>query len=506
MLRGMRTPRRLLFGLVCLASLGVFGAWAAASSGEIPRYWDSRHYLILAERLRIDAYRGVAYPYLIAGYDRLRGEPRVLRPWLWEPRPDHPDEPYAFAGLGALQALQAAACAAAIAWFLHVLVDLRFLGSPRARWAGFALLFALLWLDPLVVHFDMAIMTDSLALSASLAFCTALARLAQPDARDGPRAVAAGVLVPSGFLAGTLRPEKAWVMLGTAIASAALWELWRRRFGGPATRRREGLAVALALLCVVAVLATHRALHQPGRRWPLSISILHLRVIYPNLERIYDALPPGPQQLLSREDAADYDRHINGARDVMMEKTRGRAALLEPITRAMAKTAWRLRGPWIVLDALKDAAENLVPTASFYARLAVVLSLDRDARLQRMHGGSWWTWRKLRERTPPLATAALATGGATFALALAASLAGLVCRRRGADAGPPIASARDWIPVAAFCATNGAAFAVTQDLVIIRYALAAHVALLALVYAGALRWAFGVPSGPERPGQGSSRA
>ena len=108
-----RTLSRLvqvLLGLYLIVGV----AWFVVNLGDIPRYADTRDYLHLASTLKVDAFRGFLYPAILAGVDRILGEPSILLvPPGWDP------EGLAILGrLSILQILQACVSLLSAAYFL----------------------------------------------------------------------------------------------------------------------------------------------------------------------------------------------------------------------------------------------------------------------------------------------------------------------------------------------------------------------------------------------------
>jgi hypothetical protein len=146
----------------------------------------------------------------------------------------------------------------------------------------------------------------------------------------------------------------------------------------------------------------------------------------------------------------------------------------------------RERGLALALDVAKDALENAAATASFYARLALGAAPGLAARIG-LERRSGWTERVLSARTPRLSRAALA---AAAALALAATALAVASARERLRAGRPLLAAGAaiaWTPALALCAANAILFAAVQDLVQVRYALAAHACFLVAVYGALVR-------------------
>jgi hypothetical protein len=478
-------------------TLGILAALAAAQVvlgtlslarhiGEVRRDGDTFVFLGLSGDRPIPRDRAVLYPKLIGAADWLRGHQRSL-PEFSESPWDHPD---ATQGLLGIQIAQLLLCVASLAYFLRAILDWSQLG--RFRRVGFALALGLLALDPLVLHFALAIMTDSPALSASLVFCAALGNLGR---RRTPMWAAGALLLGAQIVAGGLRMEKNLVMLATAGASAILFA-WaaRRGLGSRGLVRRGLVALLLSSVAFVATLTGQRWVHgesEPGFAAP-DVLILNQRFVFPHLAEIYDALPESARQRLDRRQAQGFDVNLVYIRPVLYNASGGDPSLARELTHDFVRTALAERGGSIALDIAKDWLENVLSSLSFYTRLGARVTLELPVyRAHFRHGGAGGTYRHLRMFAPRLAHAQLAVAALLLLVGAGAALVGWRALGRRGEARAHGDFTLAWAPVGAFWLANSAAFAFTQDFVIVRYTLFSHVAILSLVTFGALRWALG---------------
>ena len=496
---------RRLLSLIWLAlvaiqlALGV--AWLAQNLDAIPDYGDTGDYLQLAQTLEVDAYRGIAYPAFIAGVNRLPGGAGLLRS-----AGRGESGPKMKAGVLYLQVIQLLASLAGLAYFLRVFVvpvEPRAGAGWVARTAGVLLLLLLLF-DPLVVHFGLSVMTDSLALAASLVFCAALADFGLGRTR---RWLSGPVLLASFVLAASLRVEKLWVLACATLATLAVWLLVQRR----AKPEERALPLARALGIAALVLAgslivsyLHPSAQADGRRWPMYDSMLHARIVFPNVSKVYDQLPQRVQSRLSRNDARTHDtdsivgfRVINkvtgdsgrswvkdrrqaGADGTRPSAERERRAMLETIAGVVLRERWLA----LTADIIKDALENVAATLSFYVRLGI-LARTGDVSCA---DGTQKTYEVLSKRRPRASLRFVASS--VLLVLFSTALAALALARRRKSGAPWIERRTlvTWVPVAAFVLANACAFALRADMVHIRYMLLAHAAFLVLVFRGALDW------------------
>src|SRR5688572_3280002 len=387
--------RRLLLWLwLALAALQLtLGAtWLVQNIGLIPDYGDSKEYAGLARTLKVDAYRGIGYPAILAGINALPGSVGLVRPVARPPGSE------AKHGVLYLQVLQGLVALGALVYFARTLL------APvgeRAGPLGRALTVAvvlLLLLDPLVAHFGLAVMTDSLALSGSLVTCAALAAFGLGREK---RALHGSLLFAGYLLTASVRPEKVWVLGCTTIGTLLVWA-WCER-GAPRTERllsrAHGLQIAaLALLASAGVFGLHRNAHVGGRRWSVRDSIVHSRICFPNVTEVYDQLSKKTRARVSPQEARLHDTNSITGTQVIDDATGGSGPLRKKDREEAARTGKRpsvladrremlddiagvvLREHWgrLVLDTLKDAVENTAATFSFYVRLAL---LARDGKI-----------------------------------------------------------------------------------------------------------------------------
>ena len=488
-------PLPALAAVLAAALLVLGAAWGVANLGDVPHYGDTVEYVHLAQTLEVDDYRGVLYPAFLAGLDRLLGEPSILRPFVAWHEEGPCDLSPRFAGV---QLVQAALFLPALAYFVLVFAGWAprgGLGSGRRRRVAVLVLVALLALDPLVAHFQLSVMTDGLALAGSMVFCAALTDLRW---RRTSRPLAVALLLVSFLVTAGLRAEKRWVLLATVLGVLLAWWLLRRR-SGAVPRLSRGALLALLLATAggfAAVTAVQRAVHRESGRWPLVTSMLQQRVIFPNVVATYGSLPEWIRRRIPPPAAEHFDRHHQNGRQIVDQVTRGDVAERERMVREMAAVAWRGRWPHIVGDVLRDAAENVLATPSFYVRLATHAAVDEQRFREIFYSdGTRWTYTRLEQHHPRLSRPYLAVAAALLLAGVALALARWRTLRRAGRGRPSAETLAYHAPVAVFVLLNAVLFAVASDLVHVRYALLAHVALLLAVGSAALAVAPPAPLG-----------
>ncbi|MBM4265136.1 MAG: hypothetical protein FJ144_00760 [Deltaproteobacteria bacterium] len=481
-------PILAVAGLLAASGIG----WSLLNLGRVPHYGDTVEYLRLSRGRGVDAFRGPLYPALLRIVDGLDGSPRFPRHLAWETPRAMARLPCAAPRiLTTLQIFQILVGIGAVAWFVRSFAALDLLAprlGRRATAASGAALVGALAFDPLVAHFQLSILTDGLCLSASLVACAALARVALADA---PRLRTALLLFFAVLVAASLRPEKGWVWLGTALASVVVW-----RFSGAGTRWGHALAIGATAAAVVGTLLWHRAVHEERGRWDLYTTVLNQRVIHPHLASIRGDLSPETQRLLSPEAAALYDARIHNTWRVVNEITRSDPERRSALTEELAVAALRRHAGRIAADSVSDLAEHAIATPSWYGRLVAWALEGAPVAAYRRHSEMTpRTWAALADHRPGPSLVLGVFAGAIF---LAATLLAIVACLRRSRWLREVLQPR-WVPVFAFALGNAAVFSFTADLVHIRYALFAHVACLLLAYRGALEWAAARTSPLSRP-------
>ncbi|MCL4683132.1 hypothetical protein KJ059_00095 [Myxococcota bacterium] len=482
---GSRSLLRLLVLGAAIAYLGLAAAWTGANLGDIPHYGDTMEYLAIANgRIERDSYRGPLYPALLRGLDALDGPPRFRAPIAWERA-----RTAVCRGAPVLIVLQVGQfllCALALVCFVRAtgfsLSVRRVLPVGQER-----LLVALLLFDPLVAHFSLAVMPDSLALSASLLFLVGVIHLARM--RTWPHQLAAASVALVSFLvAAGVRPEKRIVLIAVLFLTGLVWFACRHRRGvlpEPRAWRRAGVLFVCVGIAALAISSGTPAERSGTSRWDLSTTILHQRVIWPHLTKVYDELPASVQERIPRHLARFYDERIHNPWHVFNETLRADEQERRALTRAIVPVVLAELWPELLLDVAGDMIENVFATPSYYARLAVWMAQGEPrSAFEQTFEATPLTYFMFAWHHPLLSRVYTGAGAAVTAMALALALGGMRRRRLPAESWWAIVA----VPVGLFLVTNAGAFAASANLVHIRYALAAHVVGLLWVYRGALAW------------------
>lgn len=267
------TATKFLLLALSAGLLAIAAVWYLLNVTHEPAYGDTVEYWSMSQTLQIDSWRTIAYPELLRQVNRLAAQvnPRVP-----------------------LYALQTLTSITAAFYFFETLF--LFVAPARRRRLllyriGLPLAFAAL---PLVAHFNLSVLTDSLAVSFFLSGFAALVRI---FILRRATVLAIAVAAVSIFAAGFIRPERIAQFMAIVVVGA-IWVLVRRRY--------RLLLVALLLLAAgfstqQLNLATQNA--DFGRPRPTLTYALFDRVLQGRFLSLYDEMPANVRADISREDA-----------------------------------------------------------------------------------------------------------------------------------------------------------------------------------------------------------
>jgi len=469
---GMVTRRGYLLALVVSGCVGLL--WTLLNAGSVPLYGDSLEYLHAAQTMQVDQYRTILYPLILRIFGVVsHGESLPFTPWI-----------YAFQWL---------ALALSTALFVYASIKvLRLDWTSRQTFQVTAGATLVVVTNPLIAHFSIALMSDSLASSLTIACIGSLA-LALPD--DRTRAfpqwtwLAAALLLL--FLMALSRVDKlyaALVICVTVVAWAICTGRRKARIGGGTT------AVAATLLAtLVAVVYVNKTTQTYNHdRPPLDVSSLAFnRVVWPHLAETYPYLSPRAKAVISPEDALHFDEHNNHVYLLLTRLLKSDPANRAVINEVTLTTLRRFPAQ-VAGKAVFDIAKYTLPNIAFPLELVHVLPLSTATD---------WTHSRMQQNTPRLTDAALWTSQAVFLLG-GMPIALVMLLRKGR---PPIRwQLIAWLATAAV-ASNSLLFGLEAGMdAHIRYALPTYTIFQAAVAAMSLAWALTTPRDGQRTATGPS--
>lgn len=365
--------RLLLLALLAGAVQIVFGAlsWVVGLN-DVPPYGDTPEYLDLARTLRFDEYRTIGYLL-------------VLRP---------------FSGvsdgqLAMLYALQTAALCVVTTYLLMTVVA-ALPHSARALLAGRHGGVLLLWTAgvvvsaPLLLHYAEAVLTDSLATSASVLSLAAITRIALLDDRR-PITFLLSVLAASGAV--LLRAEKGYVLVGGAVLAVLLVQSSQGRRTSSAL-----LLVLVVLVPVTAATAVNRATQTADQGRPaLTVSALAFnRTVWPRMSDVHPHLPPETRAAFPPDRIADFDDNNYFVFEALQ---RFRAADGGGERHVRQATATALACCWadILRDTGRTSVEYLLAPITFAGQSLTgtgTWTSWNSSRLAEAHPRQSWVWTR----------------------------------------------------------------------------------------------------------------
>jgi hypothetical protein len=458
-----KIPKLALLAL-SVAYLLIGATWTARSFGYLTPYGDTFEYIRLSQGMQVDEYRGVLYPFLLhwmGGGDQSPFNPLPI------------------------QIVQTLLFAVSLAYFFRIAFGVTFFrrrhhGQAVPLWAVGT--FCLLALDPLISHFNLSVMTDSLCLSCVLVFCSTLGDMATRRRRLW---VPASLCLVSFVAAANLRVEKLAVLSVTALFSCVAWWMLGRRAGANPVLR--GTIYSILLIIGTGSLATFAIRHATYRyqgRWDTVTTVLNQRVIYPHLADIYDQLPGDVKSRLSPEDARKYDKRIHNTWDVINQISGRNAAVRQNLTEQMSRVAIQQRWPQLAASICADTVEHLLATPSFYARLALWMAQGKNPSAFRDEFQAVpFTYSVFAYPYRLLSFVYMLVAGAMFGIVGILAIRTAWIRRpipRSSEI--PARAVMLWTPVVLFWVSNAMVFSLTASLVHIRWVLFSHFICLSVIY------------------------
>ena len=444
--------------------------WWASNLGTLPDYGDTSHYLGMAESLRVDDFRTLFYPLILRGLKSAA----------------------AFCDCRLELLVYLVQTLLAVASFFYLgrslwdvtdttdrFKDLDHVSKLRqnAVIGAFAML---VFSQPLVNHFALSIMTDSLATSFTAVGIASLIRISTlNDTRL--RTVIIGVLGIAA--AGFMRAEKIYVMgLTIVVVMVALWWIARSTATRHMLSHRRNVLAALALLLLIpaiSVTAINRATQTPGYYgWPPVTTEVRLfvRTVWPRLTELRPHLSQRFQDVVSEGDAKKFDSNYNEYLDLVpvLQRHAGRTNLL---VNEASWAAIRYRGQEIAIRTAIDTLQYAMPLIAYPADLVFGAQ-----------NASNWTHTRMRAAKPLLTDVYLWVATAVLLAIQIPVVLSLICRFWGFWNRRVLAAVALMLCVAII---NAVLYSAGNGLQNVRYALPAACLVFAPIVWGNLVWLAG---------------
>ena len=375
---GRVTRRVYLIALIVSAGIGL--AWTLLNAGIVPAYGDSQEYLNAAQTLRVDQYRTILYPF-------------VLR-MLWVVR-----EGVAAPFTPLIYAFQWLALALSTTLFVHAATSLLRPNWSKRRTRLMTIGATLMVIsDPLIAHFSLSLMSDSLASSLTIATIASLAlALSGQGAQAGPRWKWLAIALLLLFFMAFSRVDKLY--LAAVICLCAVWAIYARRGQAAFPARIAATVLGLLVVTVAAVVGVNKATQTYNvDRPPLDLSSLAFnRVVWPHMAETYPYLSRRVKAIVSKQEAEHFDQHNNNVYTLLaglLKSNPGNRAVINEITlTTLSRFPAQVAGKTVF-----DLAKYTLPNVAFPLELAHVLpeSVATD-----------WTHTRMQQVVPAFTDVAL---------------------------------------------------------------------------------------------------
>lgn len=362
-------------------------AWWITNLGTRPAYGDTSQYLRLAKTLHVDDFRTLFYPLVLRGLKTAALSCGCRLELL-------------------VYFVQTSLALTSIAYLGRALWDVtatteRFHDlnqiSTLRQQAVIGTFATLVFSRPLINHFALSVMTDSLAASFTTAGLASLIRISALD-DTRLRTVIIGCLAIAA--AGFMRAEKVYVMgLTIAVAMVAVWWLGRstttRRPSYQLSDRHRTLALLTLLLLIPAIAVTviNRATQTPGYYgWPPVTTDVRLfvRTVWPRLTELRPRLSQQFKDAVSEADAKAFDSNYNQYLHLVPVLQR-QAGGTDVLVNEASWAAIQYHGKEIATRTAMDALRYAMPLITYPADLALGA-----------YNASNWTHTRMRAATPLL--------------------------------------------------------------------------------------------------------
>jgi hypothetical protein len=452
----------VLVGYAMLMLIAI--VWWVINLGTLPGYGDTGRYLRLAQSLRVDDFHTLFYPLILRGLKTAAtfcGCRVELLVYLVQ----------------TVLTLTSIAYLGRALWDVTAATerfsDLKWVSALR-RQAVIGAFAMLVFSRPLVNHFALSVMTDSLAVSFTTAGLAALIRIsALGDTRLRTVVIGGLAIAAAGFM----RAEKVYVMgLTIVVAMAAAWWLARSTMS---SHRRRMLAYLTLLLLIpgIAVAVINRATQIPGYYgWPPVTTEVRLfvRTVWPRLRELRPLLSQEFQAVVSEKDAEAFDYNYNEYLRLvpLLQQHAGGTDLL---VNEASWAAIRHHGREIASTTAMDALRYAMPLIAY------------PADLYYGHGNraSYWTHTRMRAATPLLTEAYLWVATGVLLIIQIPVVLTLLIRLRGSW-NQRVVVAAGLLLVASII--NAVLYAAGNGLQNVRYALPAVYLVFAGIVWGNLVW------------------
>lgn len=451
---------RFMYGVVLCAMIFLGVDWFMHNATYIPDYGDTTEYLARSKTLVVDQYRTIFYPLVL----RLCG---IFR--------DGSAAPSIF-WTYVIQALLVAASSAIYATAVFRLFDATAL-TIKARLFITMLMALLVVTNPLVAHFSLSIMSDSLASSFTVATIGAMAHLVRSagttsNAARSPWLPVAALCL---FLMAVSRVDKLYMGIMLAVMVLVCMLMGPKR---PPRLRLAIVGAPLIFALAAAITINHLTQVPNADRPALNLSNMAFnRVVWPRLSLVYPYLPSDAKKLISPGDAKWFDEHNNHVYLYLDKLLKGHPENQRIINEVTTTTLEHFPGRLVGKTAF-DIAKYALPNVSFPLELVSLLPESTATD---------WTYSRMSQAHPSMTRLWLIVSNISFYL-MQLPFAVLYLRRRHMQRwrSQPLV-----LLTAACVGCNAVMFGLEAGMdAHIRYALPSFIMIFELVSVASLMWLF----------------
>ncbi len=264
--------------------------WIACNLSHIPQYGDTPEYLFLSKQLRVDQYRGIFYPYFIHFCNSL---------------------PYCnnFKTHTIIYSIQIV-----LTFFSSSFLAYSFLVFSKKNNYSYQtkllplIIGFLVSLDPLLAHFSLTILTDSLANSFTMLFLGCLILILKNRRRIIHIIIAAICFI----IISLTRVDKFYFSLGMFLWFLFFLIIKNKKHNHP----YKNTATFFIFIIFISMAGINSIKNKTqiynNNRPPLDRTCLAFnRIVWPRMSKVYDYLPENIKKNITKTEAIKFDEHNN---------------------------------------------------------------------------------------------------------------------------------------------------------------------------------------------------
>ncbi|HGY9285869.1 TPA: hypothetical protein ACNTWS_002492 [Escherichia coli] len=272
----------LITALSLISNIAIGAIWVYINFDAIPAYGDTTEYFSLSKTLIVDQYRGILYPAILRVASILSGYLPVTH---------------------LIYTIQLILCTFSIFYFCTTILD----KNKRAKSLSFIIAISVT-LNPLIAHFCMSILTDSLTTSFTIIFISSLIRALSRDSTTKQTCFDFLIAALSLIMMSSLRIDKLYMSIFVFLFSICTLIFLAKN---NVSRALMGLSFLL-ISASAAIAIKHSTTAYNHNRPPLDISSMAFnRVVWPRMTEVYPFLDNTVKSQITIDDSKLFDSHNN---------------------------------------------------------------------------------------------------------------------------------------------------------------------------------------------------